>query len=167
MDIYFHLVEGFGYPDPLKVLPRTNKSWKIYMICIKPSERFSLIYADTSRLEENEKNDVSQLFNSLLIATNSGQPLSAHYHKKGDCHPAFDMSYKDHEGQHKTITVYRLRQNDLRLYFVYRSENTIILLKLLPKFTDKLENANKTAIITLAKIVLRLKDPEHIRERVI
>jgi hypothetical protein len=167
MDIYFHLVEGFGYPDPLKAPLRSDNAWKIYMICIKPHKKFSLIYADTARLEANEKVVVSQLFSSLLIATASGQPLSAHYHKKGDCHPAFDMSYKDHEGKHKSITVHRLRQGDVRLYFIYRSDNTIILLKLLAKFTQKLEKTHQGTITRLAQIVLRLKDPEQIRERVI
>ena len=167
MSIYFHFVEGFGYPEPLKTPPRTKDSWKIYMICIKPYEKYSLIYADTARLEAKQKVVVPQLFSSLLIATLSGQPLSAHYHKDGDCHPAFDMSYKDHEGRHKTITVYRIRQDDLRLYFIYRSGNTIILLKLLPKFKVKLKSSDQTMIENLARIVLRLKDPEQIRERVI
>lgn len=167
MSIYFHLVEGFGHPKPLTVTPRTKESWKIYMICIQPNEKCSLIYADTARLEAREKVVVPQIFNSLLIATHSGQPLSAHYHKEGDCHPAFDMSYEDHDGRHKTITVHRLRQDDIRLYFIYRSYKTIILLKILPKFKRKLPSSDQTAIERLAKIVLKLKDPEQIRERII
>jgi hypothetical protein len=168
MSIYFHLVEGYGYPDPLTVPDRTPASWKIYMVCIKPFPKFSLIYRDAAKLEQCEKNDVSQLFNTLLIATVSGQDLGKHYHKKGDCHPAFPkVAYKDHAGKDKKITIYRLRQNDIRLYFIYRSDNTIILLKLLPKFSLKLEASSQKEIETLAKIVLKLKDPEQIRERII
>lgn len=161
------MVEGFGHPKPLTSIPRTKDSWKVYMICVQQNEKCSLIYADTARLAAKEKTVVPEMFNSLLIATHSGQPLSAHYHKEGDCHPAFDMSYKDHKGQHKTITVYRIRQDNVRLYFIYRSEKTIILLKVLAKFKRKLPDSDQTKIETLARIVLKLKDPEQIRERII
>ena len=77
------------------------------------------------------------------------------------------MSYKDHKGQHKTITVYRIRQDNVRLYFIYRSEKTIILLKVLAKFKRKLPDSDQTQIEKLARIVLKLKDPEQIRERII
>lgn len=166
MTIYFFPINAHGYPDPI-IVHRSLNAWKIYMICLKPLEKASLIYQDRRAIDKRYHNTIEDLFAGLLRATDSGQPLSAHYHKKGDLHPAFTITYTNHENISKQIKIYRVRQGDIRLYFIYRSENTIILLKMLVKLEKTLPASEQNKIEKLAKLVLRLKDPENINQRLI
>ena len=167
MNFYFHPIIAYGYPEPIFIHERSENAWKIYMICLAQTEKSSLIYKDRLDIEKIYHSAINNLFSTLLINTSSGQDLSVHYHKEGDIHPALSVSYKDFKGASKKQTVFRIRQGDLRLYFIYRSKRTIILLKLMVKHTDDLTDSKKNYLSKLASIVLKMKDPDDIENRIL
>ena len=149
MLLYYKPFKATGHPKGMTVFTVTKNSWRIYLLCSSANLGDCYIYNDANSLQSAYKSQYKNMMKVLAQNCESGKPLSVFYDKK-KCHP---ISTVNIEGVEEKI--WRIRQGDLRLCFVYLPpEKRIIILTLLVKKSDKLKPSEEQALQFLAKSVL-------------
>lgn len=149
MSLHYKHFTATGHPKPINTFRVTKNSWRIYLLCTTSNLSSCCIYLDATSLEKIYKSQYKTMMRVLGQHCESGKPLNLFYDKKG-CHPI--LSIKIHGKEEK---IWRIRQGDLRLCFVYLPpEKRIILLRLFVKKNDKLKSKESSSLELLAKQVL-------------
>jgi len=100
------------------------------------------------------------LFTVLGQKCESGKPLHEMYDKK-KLHSALEFSYENRRGEHVTDNVWRIRQENLRLYFIYLHDKRIVLLHLWYKRVDNLSESEEKHLGDLAEAILLQVEAEN------
>lgn len=144
MAYYFARLE-VGYPDPLTRPQDQRNSWRVYVLCTGRTTGSSTTRADVQACQSaTDQASMRSAFMSLLNRAVTGQSLTDLYDVK-TCHEAFEYLR-----QGMPTKVWRIRNGNVRLYFIYVSPKRIILLKTSVKRTQKLSKAEENEIIELA-----------------
>jgi len=86
--------------------------------------------------------------------------LNEMYDKK-KLHCALEFSYKNRKGEHVIDNVWRIRQDELRLYFIYLNGKIIVLLHLWYKRNDTLSDSEEKQLGKLAEAILLQVEAEN------
>jgi len=154
MAIRLQPLEFSGHPKELKLFKVTPLSWKIYK-CFSDSYPESNLHQDIRDLPANERSKAKNLFYMMGQKCESGQLLENMY--LGDLlHNACNFTYTNLAGEHVIDKVWRIRQGDLRLYFIYKPPGKrIVLLHLWEKREDKLSASEERQLQVLAEAVMK------------
>lgn len=154
MAIRLKPLEFSGHPKELKLFKVTPLSWKIFK-CFSDSYPESNLHQDIRDLPANERGKAKNLFYMMGQKCESGQPLEKMY--LGDLlHDACNFTYTNLVGEHVIDKVWRIRQGDLRLYFIYYPPGKrIVLLHLWEKREDKLSASEENQLQVLAEAVMK------------
>ncbi len=142
-----------GHPKPSKTFKVTEKSWKIFK-CFSSERPDSNFHEDVKKLLPMELKKAQNLFIQLGLRCQSGQDLSFFYDKKA-LHDVLEFTYTDLSGATVIDKVWRIRQGDVRLYFIYFPPGKrLVLLNIWVKRQDKLSSSQEKSLSDLAKKVL-------------
>jgi mRNA-degrading endonuclease RelE of RelBE toxin-antitoxin system len=147
-------LEFSGHPKEVKLFKVTPLSWKIFK-CFSDTTPKTNLHQDIKDLPANERSKAKNLFYTMGQKCESGQSLELLYH--GDLlHDACDFTYTNQAGEHVVDKVWRIRQGDLRLYFIYYPPGKrIVLLHLWEKREDKLSSSEEKHLQALAKEIMK------------
>ena len=149
MTLYYKHFTATSHPKGMTSFVITNNSWKVYLLCETNDVRSCYIFIDRTNLQVKDLSKFKTMFRQLGKHCESGMPLT-NYYDENDCHYPFTFKYKGKEEK-----VWRIRQGNLRLYFVYLPpEKRIILLHVWVKHTDDLSKSEKSSLQKLAKSVI-------------
>ena len=161
MPIYFTRLT-VGYPGPLKKLEDFPDSWRVYTICKTPHIGSSTMIEDVRKLEKSEQTHARSAFITLLGKAQAGKPLKDQYDEK-KCHEAHSFEFDG-----SPVKIYRIRSEDVRIYFCYLPPNKkIILLKIKPKRKNELSEHEKKQLEIIASDVLQYSDPTYFESRIV
>lgn len=142
-----------GHPESTKLFNVTDLSWKVFK-CFSNSYPESNFHDDIKNLPASEKSKAKTLFWTLGQKCESGAPLRDMYNGSL-LHDACNYSYTNNKGEHVIDKIWRIRQGDLRLYFIYLSDKRIALLNLWEKRQDKLSVSEENKLQKLATEVAK------------
>ena len=143
-----------GHPNPTQTFKITDNSWKIFK-CFSTETPESNFHEDVKRLLPIDRKKAQILFVQLGKICESGQNLSFFYDKKA-LHDALEFRYTDVSGATVIDKIWRIRQGDLRLYFIYFPPGKrLVLLNIWVKKQDKLTSSEKNALSDLAEKVMK------------
>lgn len=149
MSLHYKQFKATGHPKPVSTFKITDNSWRIYLLCTSSGLSSCCIFDDARSLEQRYLSQYKNMMMMLGQRCESGKSLDIFYDKKG-CHPILNIKIHDKEEK-----IWRIRQGDLRLCFVYLPpEKRIILLRLFVKKSDKLKSKERSSLESLAKQVL-------------
>ena len=148
MPLYYKPFTATGHPHGMTSFVSTPNSWKVYLLCQTSDVRSCYIFIDRVHLQAKDLGKFKTMLSQLGKHCESGIPLSTYYDEKS-CHPAFSFTHNGKEEK-----VWRIRQGNLRLYFIYLPpEKRIVLLHIWVKNTDKISNAEQSSLQRLAESV--------------
>lgn len=133
----FRLAEFIKPTENAATYPEAPGAYKVCGICQSDDPATAELLQRIAALGKAEGNCFRNGMRKLLKIANSGSPLKVHYDEK-QCHETHQFAYKG-----DTHTIWRIRNNDLRILFYYGSDRTILLLDTFPKRADKLTEAQK------------------------
>ncbi len=149
MTINYIAFTSTGYPKSINTFTITKNSWHVYLLCDTDLEGYCYFYNDVKQIKNVE--DKKKVQNALLQLgqrCESGNPLKEFYDEK-KCHEAFTFSLFKHSDN--TQDVWRIRQGDVRIYFIYLPpEKRIILLGVSVKRKDNISEKEKNHLTSLA-----------------
>lgn len=152
MAIILKQVTISGHPKSVEAYKVTANSW-IVLKCFSSETPKVNLHEDIKKLQPNDQAKAKTLFTVLGQKCESGSPLTAMYDKK-KLHNALDFSYNNQKGEHVTDCIWRIRQDNLRLYFIYLQNKSIALLHLWYKREDELSDSEKMHLTKLATAIL-------------
>ncbi|EAW6366324.1 hypothetical protein [Salmonella enterica] len=159
MPIILEEVKISGHPGPVEIFKVTPNSWKV-LKCFSSTTPKANLHEDIKNLQPSDKAKAKNLFTVLGQKCEPGTPLNEMYDKK-KLHCALEFSYKNKKGEHVIDNVWRIRQDELRLYFIYLHEKTIVLLHLWYKREDDLSASEKKQLGKLAEAILLQVEAEN------
>ena len=143
-----------GHPNSTQTFKITDNSWKIFK-CFSTETPESNFHEDVKRLLPIDRKKAQILFVQLGKRCESGQNLSFFYDKKA-LHDALEFSYTDVSGATVIDKIWRIRQGDLRLYFIYFPPGKrLVLLNIWVKKQDKLTASEENSLSNLAEKVMK------------
>jgi hypothetical protein len=114
-------------------------AWRLYFVGPADDPRTATFFADIEDLDHADKASARKgLIKMVKHAAEGHEPKSAYPTK---CHEAFKFK---HEG--KRYTVWRIRANDVRIYFYYCAGKILLLPHVGEKREDKLTEEQKAFI---------------------
>ncbi|EPA6066319.1 TPA: hypothetical protein QHJ11_004856 [Klebsiella aerogenes] len=159
MPIILEEVKISGHPGPVEIFKVTPNSWKV-LKCFSSTNPKANLHEDIKNLQPSDKKKAKNLFTVLGQKCEPGTPLNEMYDKK-KLHCALEFSYKNKKGEHVIDNVWRIRQDELRLYFIYLHGKTIVLLHLWYKREDDLSESEEKQLGKLAKAILLQVEAEN------
>lgn len=159
MTIILEEVKISGHPGPVEIFKVTPNSWKV-LKCFSSTTPKANLHEDINNLQSSDRKKAKNLFTVLGQKCESGAPLSEMYDKKR-LHCALEFSYKNAKGEHVIDNVWRIRHEDLRLYFIYLGGKSIALLHLWYKREDDLSDSEENELGKLAKAILLQVEAEN------
>nr|WP_315484951.1 hypothetical protein [uncultured Undibacterium sp.] len=148
MAIQIVRISNFGHPDPVEIPSDTELSYKLCMLVDTDRQPKELLYGDIFALETIDRAAVQRGLIKFAKAAQTGQGFAVQYDSK-QCHEAFEFVHS-----HKNYTVWRIRQNDIRIYFVYLQFKNICIVKIDSKRTDKLTTSQESEIKSRAQLAI-------------
>jgi len=155
MTITLKPLEFTGHPDHITLFTISENSWKI-LKCFSSESPKSNFHDDIRNLQAIDHSKAKNMFVTLGQKCESGIPLNELYPIES-LHAAHTFSYTNHDGEHVIDNIWRIRQGDLRLYFIYLSNKRIALLHLWYKRKNQLSMSEKKQLETLAIAVIQSK----------
>lgn len=149
MIIQLRQVKATGHPRPVVAFEATDQSWKIFTYH-SDSHNF---FESAKALQKLDRDKFQLCIVNLGKRCKSGQPLKEVYDEK-KLHEACKFKFKDETGSYQDDNIYRIRQDDLRLYFIYKPpKKEIILLDVFTKRKDKLSQGEIKRLQNLARSI--------------
>jgi len=159
MTIILEEVKISGHPGPVEIFKVTPNSWKV-LKCFSSTAPKVNFHEDIKNLQPADRRKAKNLFTVLGQKCESGTPLNEMYDKK-KLHCALEFSYKNRKGEHVIDNVWRIRQDELRLYFIYLNGKIIVLLHLWYKRNDTLSDSEEKQLGKLAEAILLQVEAEN------
>lgn len=159
MTIILEEVKISGHPGPVELFKITPNSWRV-LKCFSNTTPKANLHEDIKKLQQGDARKAKNMFTVLGQKCESGAPLNEMYDKK-KLHEALEFSYTNKKGEQVIDSVWRIRQEDLRLYFIYLSDKRLVLLHLWYKRVDKLSAAEKSHLGNLAGAILLKVEAEN------
>ncbi len=149
MSLHYKHFAVTGHPKSTSTFAVTENSWHVYLLCSSSDLRTCYIYNDAINLEKTYKSKYKNMMRVLGQNCESGKPLNIFYNEK-ECHPILTIKVDGNEEK-----IWRIRQGELRLCFVYLPpEKRLILLRLFVKNDDRLKKKEKSSLKLLAEQVI-------------
>jgi len=131
----FRLAEFIKDGEDHGMYAEAHDAFKVCSICPIDDPQTAEILTAAAELERHDKASFRMAMAKILKISTLGTPIKEHYDKK-QCHEAFEFDYN---GKH--YTVWRIRNNDLRLLFFYGNDHIILLTDALAKRKDNFSQA--------------------------
>ena len=136
IDPYYFPFKGVGYPDNFQPIDVPD-CFDAYLLSKSRSQANIFVYLDRQEFalsSKRDNSDVIRLFSGLARKLSSCNNVVEIFdlYDNTELHKACDVKI-----QHQTETVYRIRKNNLRLYFVIVGAD-LVLFRLSTERQDKL-----------------------------
>lgn len=151
MTINYIAFTSTGHPVSVNSFLITKNSWKVYLLCDTDFMNYCYFYDDVNNLKSDiDRNKIPVAMLNLGQACESGIPLKNLYNEK-KCHEAITFSFNN-----KDIDIWRVRQGDIRIYFIYLPPTKrIVILGVRSKRKEDISEKDKKHFISLANTVLK------------
>lgn len=152
MNITLRQLIKVAFPKPISQFKITSNSWRIFTY---HSDNFCFFekLKELRMSDKQHKKTYMLLFVQLGKRCESGCPLQEVFDEK-TLHESCEFAYKDKVGVDHKEKIFRIRRDDLRLYFIYNPPyKEIILLDILVKKKDKLSKGEVEHLQNLARSI--------------
>jgi hypothetical protein len=117
------------------------EAWRLYFLGPADKPAAAELFQGIARLDFKDKRSAFSGLNKLMQHASEGRDPKAAYPAKSKCHEAFKFKH-----DHQQYTVWRIRENDVRIYFYYCAGKILLLPHIGEKREDKLTQAQKDHI---------------------
>lgn len=154
-------LQDFG--DENQPAPANPQGWIVVARCADLPPHGCLLTADLNRLERPYQKDARNGMLKLLRNAYTGQPLQRLYDEK-ECHWCEERDLEI-GGRRQRTKIWRIRNRDVRIVFVYGTDKRIYVLSIVKKKKDDFSKAELNSFGSAAQQYLdaveRRKITEH------
>lgn len=157
-----------GYPKPRVHPPDWDGCWRVYTVCETSDPASCTTRRDISALgSELDESNARKSCVSLINKAHTGRPFSDLYDKT-QCHPIHEYAHTTSTGQTELHKIWRIwGTGKTRLCFLYVPGRRIVLLSILAKRKNKLDDGEVSELESSAKAVLQCLERSNFEDKVI